>query len=251
MNIFRSLGLLAILTSSFAVAASTPPPASQPISVREMAEREAQGRPEKSVNTITPTTAALSSDGASSSLQLKDGFVPISTRKFLWTFGFSVTSFESYGKESLSNQVVQDLGREERTSLYSVNFGYLSDPQETQQFGLEAELGTGYQRVALTGLESTTTEARLNTILSEVRGLTRWGESTNARWHYRVGVGAGRLQQTQTSAFSQAGFSRENYYASALGGIDYRLSKTWIANFNYRLLSFPTSQFGLGVQTLW
>lgn len=203
-------------TLALSVEASAAPARQKP-SLREKAENETNSQP-------TPAQAPPP-EAAGMVLQLKDPYQPIPLRNYRWTLGAQV----------LNQQQAPEI---------AVNLGYLSGQNEQAlQWGVEGELALSSKKIS--------PEARLNSTRTEARGFFRGPLSESNHWHWKSGLGLGRMAEVQTSDDPALRYTDQRTYASVFGGADWAISQSWLLQASIRFPTIASPQLGVGVQTVW
>lgn len=209
------------LISLFFTAAMSLPALSAPVrdesSLRQKAETETRPQP------VAP--GSLPPEQSGMVLQLEDPYQPLTSRASRWTLGAQI----------LNQSQAPEIG---------LNFGYLSAANEASlQWGAEAELALSSKKIS--------SEARLNSTRTEARGYFRGPITESKRWHWKSGLGLGRMAEIQSSDDPSLRYTDQRTYASLFGGADWAISRTWLLQTTLRFPTIASPQLGLGVQTVW
>jgi hypothetical protein len=233
-------------------------------SIREQAVTEIQSLPASS-SKQSAITGALSPEQTATMLQLEDPFEAPRLRDFEWGFGVYLSNYKPQGTVEVSGIGSQNLGSMSQTLMPSLSLGALYGLTESFlgafELGLETEAGFSSQESNIQTANGTSLGGRLNSTLLDGRALLRWGQEFKSKLHGRIGLGIGRYTLTQTSDSSLARWSRDGGLNTLLLGLDFKLSKKWLAQANYRSFSTrgnypagleaPASRFELGAQVVW
>ena len=271
LRFFSALTILALLTfqanaqtSKTKAAKDVAPAPVAETSMRDQANTEIQTLPASTTKQLA-TTGALSPEQTATMLQLEDPFEAPRLREFQWGFGLHLSNYKPQGSVEVSGLGTQNLGSMGSTYMPSLSLGTLYGLNESGmgaiELGLEAEAGFASQNSNVVSTNGTNMSGRLNTTLLDLRALVRWGVGFKSPLHIRAGMGAGRYTVTQTSDNSLGRWTRNGNVNTLLLGLDYKLSKRWVAQVNYRAygkrgslpdgLETPASGIDLGAQVIW
>lgn len=239
----------------------TPPPE---VSIREQASTEIQTLPASTAK-HTSTTGALSREQTATMLILEDPFEAPRLRTFQWGFGIHLTNYKPQGTVEVSGIGNQNLGASNSTYMPSISLGTLYGLNDSSmgafEIGVELEGGFATQESSVRSGNGTILKGRMNTSLLDARAQVRWGQGFKSPVHVRAGYGVARYTVTQTSDSSLARWTRDGNLTSMLLGLDYKLSRKWVAQVNYRTygtrggfpqgLDAPAAGFDLGAQVIW
>ncbi len=234
-------------------------------SFRDQAEVEIKTPPKSATTQATATTGALAPEQTATMLQLEDPFDPPRLRDFQWNFGIALSPYKPQGTVEVSGVGSQNLGSTGSSLMPSLSLGTLYGLTDGSmgafEIGAEFQVGFASQKSSLTTQIGTAIDGRLNSTLFDGRAVIRWGSDFKSKLHGRIGVGVGRYSVTQTSDNSLARWSRDGGLSTFLLGADYKMSRKWLAQVNYRSfgkrgnfssdLTVPASHIELGTQVIW
>ena len=258
--------IFSLLLSFAAAAAETPATTQVDLIQQAQSELSRPLTPASSKKNAVPVTT-ISAKQTELILKLEDDYQDPKVREFLWSFGVFLQEHRPEGTRSLATGD-ENIGDSGSTFLPTVAMGALynlSNGREDSvggawQVGLEGEAGFTSQKIAIQ-TAGQSFDARLNTMLTELRVLARWGLTLKSKFHARLGAGQGRLNYTQSSDNSLMRWSENGQYHSFLLGLDYGLTRRWTALVQAKTISAqsswptsidaPSTQLEIGAQILW
>lgn len=172
----------------------------------------------------------------SSMLQMKDPFVDVKARDWLWQTSIQVQNYQPEGQASVLDQT-ENISETGSTVLPVLGLGAQVKMIEAlsgiYSLGLEAQAGYITQERQLRTATTNLDDVHINTTLLQAQAQFRYSRGLDSKWNITLGAGAGQMTVTQTASNSIARWSKNRNFTLTSIFAGYDLSSHWALELGY------------------